>query len=52
MKDFLQRRENILGIFNKAKSELEQLNVEIQDEIDANSKKFRNCLLQTPVYTK
>lgn len=44
MKDFLQRRESIFGVFSKAKSDLEQLNVEIQDEIDANSKKIQELL--------
>lgn len=44
MKDFLQRRENILSIFNKAKNDLEQLNVEIQDEIDVNKKKIQELL--------
>lgn len=44
MKDFLQRRESILSIFNKAKNDLEQLNVEIQDEIDVNKKKIQELL--------
>lgn len=44
MKDFLQRRENILGVFNKAKKDLEQLNVEIQGEIDVNKQKIQELL--------
>ena len=44
MKDFLQRRESILGVFSKATKDLEQLNVEIQGEIDANGKKIQELL--------
>lgn len=44
MKDFLQRRESILGVFNKAKKDLEQLNVEIQGEIDVNKQKIQDLL--------
>ena len=44
MKDFLQRRENIFGVFNKAKRDLEQLNVEIQGEIDVNRQKIQELL--------
>ena len=44
MKNFLQRREDILGIFRKAQNDLEQLNVEIQAEIDVNSQKIQELL--------
>ena len=44
MKNFLQRREDILGIFRKAQTDLEQLNVEIQAEIDVNSQKIQELL--------
>lgn len=51
MKDFLQRRENILGVFNKAKKDLEQLNVEIQGEIDVNKQKIQELLtVNTSLY--
>lgn len=33
-----------MSIFNKAKNDLEQLNVEIQDEIDVNKKKIQELL--------
>lgn len=46
MKDFLQRRESILGVFNKAKRDLEQLNVEIQGEIDVNKQKIQELLIE------
>lgn len=44
MKDFLQRRESILGVFSKAKKDLEQLNFEIQGEIDVNKQKIQDLL--------
>ena len=42
---FQERRDGILGVFNEAKKNLEQLNVEIQDQFNANSEAI-NVLLQ------
>lgn len=40
MNDFKQRRENILGVFNQAKSDLETLNTDIQNKIEANQQQI------------
>ena len=40
MKDFKTRRESILAVFHKAKSDLEALNADIQAEIDANKQQI------------
>ena len=40
MKDFKARRESILGVFNQAKSDLETLNADIQNQIDANKQQI------------
>lgn len=37
-KSFAERRENILGVFNQARQDLEVLNNDIQNQIDANNK--------------
>lgn len=36
-KSFAERRENILGVFNQARQDLETLNNDIQSQIDANN---------------
>lgn len=40
--DYKQRRENILSDFAKAKTDLENLNAEIQAEMDDNAVKMQN----------
>lgn len=40
MNDFKKRRENILGVFNQAKSDLEALNADIQNQIEANQQQI------------
>lgn len=37
VKSFAERRENILGVFNQAKQDLETLNNDIQDQINSNN---------------
>ena len=36
-KSFAERRNDILGVFNQAKEDLEKLNDEIQDQINVNN---------------
>lgn len=36
-KSFAERRENILGVFNQARQDLETLNNDIQTQINANN---------------
>lgn len=36
-KSFAERRENILGVFNQARQDLETLNNDIQTRIDENN---------------
>lgn len=36
MNNFKERRDNILGVFNQAKADLETLNVDIQEQISQN----------------
>lgn len=40
--DYKQRRDNILSAFSKAKTDLENLNAEIQAEIDDNANQMQN----------
>lgn len=40
MKDFKTRRENILNVFQQAKTDLEALNADIQDQIDVNKQQI------------
>lgn len=40
--DYKQRRESILSDFAKAKTDLENLNAEIQAEMDDNAAQMRN----------
>lgn len=40
--DYKQRRDNILSAFSKAKTDLENLNSEIQAEIEDNSTQMQN----------
>lgn len=40
--DYKQRRESILSNFAKAKTDLENLNAEIQAEIDDNANQMQN----------
>lgn len=36
-KSFAERRNDILGVFNQAKEDLEKLNDDIQDQINTNN---------------
>lgn len=40
--DYKQRRDNILSAFSKEKTDLENLNAEIQAEIEDNSTQMQN----------
>lgn len=40
MKDFKTRRENILNVLQQAKTDLEALNTDIQEQIDANKQQI------------
>lgn len=40
--DYKQRRDNILSAFSKARTDLENLNAEIQAEIEDNSTQMQN----------
>lgn len=44
--DYKQRRESILSNFAKAKTDLENLNAEIQAEIDDNAVKMQNLAVK------
>lgn len=37
VKSFAERRNDILGVFNQAKEDLEKLNDDIQDQINSNN---------------
>lgn len=37
VQEFVEKRNGILGVFNQAKADLEALNTEIQDQINANN---------------
>lgn len=45
--DYKQRRESILSNFAKAKTDLENLNAEIQAEMDDNAVQMQNLAAKT-----
>lgn len=40
MKDFKTKRKNILNVFQQAKTDLETLNADIQEQIDVNKQQI------------
>lgn len=46
VKSFSERRNSILGVFNQAKQDLEQLNNDIQDKINANNEEVDRIAME------